>query len=196
MRAIRNAALAIVAMILTAQAAAAESCNTVGARCGAMVKTGCLARLGAGAEKIQQETCAAQFEEYRGCLAQAARRCAPGGGGGDTVLTSVTDKLCAVGVWKGPIIEPGFDSYTLRLEIGMRNGAPFARARYPELKCSSRGDVLEGPKNRRILFRETILDNRARCADGRYAVTCMADGRLHWRWFRNNGEYFDAILTR
>ncbi|MEL6977647.1 MAG: hypothetical protein AAGM38_03085 [Pseudomonadota bacterium] len=184
-----------------ASAQAGQDCAEVGSVCGAMVKSDCLARLGAGAMAVGDpagRTCAGQLSLYRGCLVQAAERC--GGARGpqrtQAYISGLTTDLCAIGVWTGPIIEPGFDSYTVRLEIGMRNDRPFARARYPELSCSSRGDHLEGPENGRILFREVVTDNRERCADGRYAVTCMADGRLHWRWFRDNGEFFDAILSR
>lgn len=191
------------ALVGGAVSAQDRSCAEVGRRCGALVKSDCLARLGAGALPARaeggSETCAGQLARYRGCLVQAAERCGEDGaasGGANAYIASLTTDLCAIGVWTGPIIEPGFDSYTVRLEIGVRNGAPFARARYPELACSSRGDHLEGPKDRRILFREVVTENRERCADGRYAVTCMADGRLHWRWFRDNGENFDAILSR
>lgn len=196
----RIAALALVlAMALIPLEARADDCQGVGSRCGSMVKRGCLARLGLAPDPAAQDaprTCAGQLDDYRGCLARAANDCSPAGDSGTTLLTSLTDELCAVGVWRGPIVEPGFEIYSVQLEIGMRNGAPFARARYPELNCASRGDVIEGPKERRIVFREVVTKNRERCADGRYEVTCMVDGRLHWRWHRDNGEFFDAILTR
>lgn len=198
---LRRGVLAAFCLLLGIDAAAAQDCGAVGPECGAAIKSHCLARLGAGAAALPaeaQKTCAAQFETYRGCLTQAARAC----GGAEkpeevrAFAASLTSDLCAVGVWTGPIVEPGFDSYHMRLEIGVRNGVPFARMQYPELSCRSRGEHLEGPAEGRTLFKEVVETNRARCADGRFAVTCLADGRLHWRWFRDNGEQFDAVLTR
>lgn len=178
------------------------ACDKVGPECGSALKPRCLARLGAGADALasaeEKATCASQFEVYRGCLTQAARVC----GGAQkpaevqAYTASLTSDLCAIGVWKGPIVEPGSVPYTMTMEVGVRNGVPFTRMTYPELSCTARGEHLEGPAQGRTVFREIVETNRARCADGKFALTCLADGRLHWRWFRDNGEQFDAVLTR
>lgn len=204
-RALAPALLAVGLMTvgLPAGGAAAQnvSCDAVGPECGSALKFQCLARLGAGAEKLGDEekaTCASQFETYRACLTQAAQSCAGAEKPAEVraFKASLTTDLCAVGVWKGPIVEPGSIPYNIFLEVGMRNGVPFARMNYPELSCRARGEHLEGPTEGRILFREVVETNRTKCADGRFAITCLADGRLHWRWFRDNGEQFDAVLTR
>lgn len=191
------AAVACAFALIAATPVQAAECDDAARRCGGEIKRDCLARVGAGALGVTAaaETCAAQLQAYRGCLTQAAESCGDPGGADALVAGSVGD-LCAIGAWRGRVIEPGFDSYDMELEIGVRNGAPFARMRYPQLSCASRGDHLEGPTRGRILFRETVVENRGRCADGRFAVTCLADGRLHWRWFRDNGENFDAVLAR
>lgn len=104
--------------------------------------------------------------------------------------------LCALGVWRGQVFEPGFGAYAIRLQIAMRDGQVTALAEYPELRCASRGVLLEIPRGRQMAFREVVTRNRSTCADGTFVVTCLGGERLDWLWRWDDGETLRAELAR
>lgn len=208
-RAVRALTGALVAMASVAatlssapNAAASPLCQT---RCTDQLTAACLPRLGAGAaEALDAPGCADQKAAYRSCLLGLVEQCDKNRGGtasqswGATEIASgvAPPDPCALGRWTGWIVEPGVSSYTLELEVGARNGVAFARSWYPELACGGGGEAVRGATATRLLLAETITTNRDRCADGQFSLTCLGEDRLLWRWYRNNGESFDAVLTR
>lgn len=70
--------LAIALLLCGARAAPAQGdCGDPSARCGALIGSACLSRAGAGTLAADApESCAAQFDAYRDCLAEVAVECA------------------------------------------------------------------------------------------------------------------------
>ncbi len=194
-------------MITTGSANAAE-CAAAPVDCASLVQLGCMPSLGAGSVSASAASeCDVQKSAYRSCLQDLVQRCDQGsqpgsqpraagasGGWGDREPAAPAD--CALGRWTGWVVEPGASSYSIELEVGSQNGEAFARTWYPELSCGGGGSAVAGSAPERLLMSETITQNRNACADGRFSLTCLGNERLLWRWYRNTGESFDAILTR
>lgn len=196
--------------------AGAAECTTASQDCAALIELGCLPALHAGSvsagsvSSASPAECDSQKRAYKGCMQDLVQRCDSGPapstraasqpsaswGGEETAAMSADPSACALGRWTGWVVEPGFSSYTIELEIGAQNGVAFARSWYPELSCGGGGSAVAGSRPDRLLLSETITTNRDRCADGQFSLTCLGDGRLLWRWYRNTGESFDAVLTR
>lgn len=204
---LRGAAF-LAAMSVSPSAVRAAECAAASVDCAALVQLGCMPSLGAGSVSTGTAAdCEDQKRAYRSCLQDLVKRCDQGpqpgsqplaadksDGWGDNALPAPA--RCAVGGWTGWVVEPGASSYTIELDVSIVNGGAVARSWYPELDCGGGGPAVAGSTPERLLMAETITHNRDRCADGRFSLTCLGDGRLLWRWYRNTGESFDAVLTR
>lgn len=190
-------------------AARGADCASASVECAGLVQLGCMPSLGAGSRSSSgaPPDCEGQKRSYRACLQDLVQRCdqgpqpgsqpaAPSGSDGWGASAPATPSDCALGRWTGWVVEPGASSYAIELEVGVQNGGAFARTWYPELECGGAGGAVVGSTPDRLLLAETITVNRERCADGRFSLTCLGEDRLLWRWYRNTGESFDAVLTR
>lgn len=191
--------------------AQAADCAAASQSCGDLMDFQCLKAFGVGSVAATATVdCDTQRTAYRRCLEQLVQSCdhglepvskpqsQPGSGasGGWGGKSAAADETCVLGRWSGWVVEPGFSSYTIELDVGVSDGAVFARSWYPELACGGGGPAIEGSEPGRLLMAETITKNRNNCADGRFSLTCLGEDRLLWRWYRNTGESFDAVLTR
>jgi hypothetical protein len=88
-----------------------------------------------------------------------------------------------VGVWRGPVNQPGAPPYSVRMTITSENGGT---TDYPEIKCG--GALTGGPSGRdTYTFQEKITYGRATDTtdggiDGTITVRLLDDNTLSWSW--------------